>query len=127
MSYRLFFLFLLGMCFLPIKGLIWTNSVTFQCTQPRLSPFETLNCSGQGRPLFGAYGWFFEPKIDLNKAQWADFILINGIGRKLAKQIAATRTRWGRIDSWSDVLRIHGVGPKMMQRLKSAFYIEAAN
>ena len=127
MSYRLFFLFLLGICFLPVKRFLLAHKATFECAQPTLSLSETLNCSGQGRPLFGAYGWFLKPRIDLNKAKWGDFVLIRGIGRKLANQILESKERWGRLDSWSAVLRIRGVGPKMMQRLQAAFYIEAAD
>ena len=88
-----------------------------------LSGSETLNCDGQGDPISGAYGWFFAPRIDLNKAQWADLVLIRGVGSKLANQIVLFRARKGRIESWDAVLKVRGIGPKLVQRLRNFFYI----
>ena len=123
MSFRLLFLFLSSICFSLFKHSFGTESAYFECAQPVLSDSETLKCSGQGDPISGAYGWFFAPRIDLNKAQWADLVLIRGVGSKLANQIVSFRARKGRIESWDAVLEVRGIGPKMLQRLRTFFYI----
>ena len=123
MSYRLFFVFLSIMCSSPLKRLFYKERPHFSCVLPTLSAAQTLQCDGQGSPIQGAYGWFFEAKIDLNRAKWADLVLLRGIGSRLAHRIVAARKKNGRFDSWDCVAQISGIGPQKLKQLKGYFFL----
>ena len=122
MSYRLFFLCLLTTCIFALNGLLEGTAATWTCKRPALSTSNSLRCSGEGRALKGAYGWLLSERIDLNQAQWSDFVLVRGVGAHLAYRLIHQRQQQGRFSSWDELAAVPGVGPKKLELLKKYFF-----
>ena len=57
-------------------------------------------------------------KININEADEADFMKLNGVGRALAGRIVDYRTNQGRFSSIEDMKKVKGVGDKLFEKIK---------
>ena len=60
----------------------------------------------------------YKYKLDVNRATWVEWSLLDGIGEILGKRIVADREKNGPFRSVDDVLRVHGIGPKKLERMR---------
>lgn len=58
-------------------------------------------------------------KVAINSAPWVEFLLLEGVGEKLARRIVADRDSRGPFSSIDDLQRVNGVGAKLMERWRS--------
>lgn len=56
--------------------------------------------------------------VDLNQADWPEFIVLPGMGETLAKRIVESREKVGPYRSIHDLERIDGIGPRTLERLR---------
>lgn len=56
--------------------------------------------------------------VDLNQADWPEFIVLPGMGETLAKRIVESRDKEGPYRSIRDLERIDGIGPRTLERLR---------
>jgi competence ComEA-like helix-hairpin-helix protein len=60
----------------------------------------------------------YDYQLDINRANWIEWTLLEGIGEKMAKRIVAYRDEHGpfvTVDALSDV---PGIGPKTLERMR---------
>ena len=60
----------------------------------------------------------YEYVIDINEADWIHWMLLPGVGEKLAKKIIAYRTEHGPFLSIDDLLNVNGIGNITLDKLK---------
>lgn len=60
----------------------------------------------------------YEYRLDINRATWVEWALLEGIGEKIAKTIVADREARGPFKSIDDLQRVKGIGPKTMDRIR---------
>ena len=91
---------------------------------PRLRPGERLEVStDRGRCLFSVSslsGWervALGVPIDLNSAEEADLVALNGIGPVLAQRIVSYREERGPFGSVEELSRVRGIGTQRLARL----------
>ncbi len=56
-------------------------------------------------------------QLDINTAEWPEWTLLPGVGKKLAKRIVQNRDERGLFRSHDDLLRVSGIGPRTMGRM----------
>ncbi|ADG68789.1 Helix-hairpin-helix DNA-binding class 1 [Planctopirus limnophila DSM 3776] len=74
-----------------------------------------------GNPLVHVETLQGEPiplKIDINSANWIEFLQLDGIGETLARRIVADRDERGPFQSVDDLVRVRGLGEKMIERFR---------
>jgi competence protein ComEA len=57
-------------------------------------------------------------RVDLNKADWPEFVALPDIGELLARRIVQYREQSGPFTRVDDLQRVRGIGPKTMERLR---------
>jgi len=62
-------------------------------------------------------------KMDINRAQRDDLMLVSGIGPKIAQSILDWRRQHGPIYRLEELLEIKGIGGKRLQQIKKWFKI----
>ncbi len=62
-------------------------------------------------------------KIDLNRAEWYEFIILPGIGEKKARAIVEYRKEAGRFNTIDQLCEVSGIGQKTVKRLKELVFI----
>lgn len=59
-----------------------------------------------------------EFSIDVNLADWPEFVLLPGIGETYARRIVESREQDGLFESHEDLQRVRGIGPKTMEKIR---------
>lgn len=60
----------------------------------------------------------YDYRLDVNRATWIEWALLEGIGEKLGRRIVEDREKNGPFASVDDVLRVKGIGPKIFERIR---------
>jgi competence protein ComEA len=60
----------------------------------------------------------YQYKLDVNRATWVEWSLLDGIGEVLGKRIVEDRQQKGPFRSVDDVMRVRGIGPKKMEQMR---------
>ncbi len=63
-------------------------------------------------------------KIDLNRAEWYELIILPGIGEKKAKAIVEYRKSEGVFKSIEQLCEIDGIGIKTVEKIKGLVFID---
>ncbi|MBO1224931.1 MAG: helix-hairpin-helix domain-containing protein [Candidatus Scalindua sediminis] len=63
-------------------------------------------------------------KIDLNRAEWYEFIILPGIGEKKAKAIVEYRKSKGAFRTIEQLSEVNGIGMKTVKRIKDLVFID---
>ncbi len=63
-------------------------------------------------------------KIDLNRAEWYELIILPGIGEKKARAIVGYRKEAGDFKTIEQLCAIKGIGTETVKRLKDLVYIK---
>lgn len=83
-----------------------------------------------GNPLVHVETLQGEPiplKIDINSANWIEFLQLDGIGETLARRIVADRDERGPFQSVEDLVRVRGLGEKMIERFRPFLQCEPSS
>ncbi|ODA31971.1 hypothetical protein A6X21_21855 [Planctopirus hydrillae] len=83
-----------------------------------------------GNPLVHVETLQGEPiplKIDINSANWIEFLQLDGIGETLARRIVADRDERGPFQSVDDLVRVRGLGEKMIERFRPFLQCEPSS
>jgi competence ComEA-like helix-hairpin-helix protein len=62
-------------------------------------------------------------KIDLNRAEWYELIILPGIGEKKARAIVEYRKRSGRFKTIEQLCGVNGIGVKTVKRFEDLVFI----
>jgi competence ComEA-like helix-hairpin-helix protein len=62
-------------------------------------------------------------KIDLNRAEWYEFIILPGIGEKKARAIVEYRNEAGRFKTIEQLSEVSGIGAKTVKKIKNLVFI----
>ncbi len=62
-------------------------------------------------------------KIDLNRAEWYELIILPGIGETKARAIVGYRKEAGNFKTIEQLCKVKGIGTKTVKRLKDLVYI----
>jgi competence ComEA-like helix-hairpin-helix protein len=62
-------------------------------------------------------------KIDLNRAEWYELIILPGIGEKKARAIVEYRKRSGRFKTIEQLCGVNGIGVKSVKRFEDLVFI----
>ncbi len=62
-------------------------------------------------------------KIDLNRAEWYELIILPGIGETKARTIVEYRKEIGSFNNIEQLCEINGIGEKIVKRIKNLVYI----
>ena len=57
-------------------------------------------------------------QVDVNRAAWAEFATLPGVGRKLAERIVQSREQQGPFADLDDLRRVRGVGPHTLESMR---------
>jgi competence protein ComEA len=57
-------------------------------------------------------------RVDLNRAEWSEFVTLPDVGELLARRIVEYREQYGPFKSVDDLRKVRGIGPKTMERLR---------
>lgn len=60
----------------------------------------------------------YDYQLDVNRAPWFEWTLLEGIGEKTAKKIVAFREEHGPFQTIEDVSRVPGIGPKTWDQIR---------
>lgn len=60
----------------------------------------------------------YQPRIDVNRADWPELCLLPGVGETRAREIVAHRRRYGPFRRLDDLQDVPGVGPKTIESLR---------
>ena len=60
----------------------------------------------------------FDYRIDINSAEWIEWVQMRGIGETLANRIIEDREQNGPFESIDDLQRVKGIGPKTIEKLR---------
>ncbi len=60
----------------------------------------------------------YDYRIDINSAQWIEWVQMQGIGETLATRIIEDREQNGPFESIDDLRRVKGIGPKTIEKLR---------
>ncbi len=63
-------------------------------------------------------------KIDLNRAEWYELIILPGIGEKKAKAIVEYRKSKGTFRTIEQLSEVNGIGMKTVKRIKDLVFID---
>ncbi len=62
-------------------------------------------------------------KIDLNRAEWYELIILPGIGEKKARAIVGYRKEAGRFKTIEQLREVSGIGVKTVKKIKKLVFI----
>ncbi len=62
-------------------------------------------------------------KIDLNRAEWYELIILPGIGEKKARAIVEYRKETGRFKTIEQLYEVNGIGVKTVKRFEDLVFI----
>jgi competence ComEA-like helix-hairpin-helix protein len=62
-------------------------------------------------------------RIDLNRAEWYELIILPGIGEKKARAIVEYRKRSGRFKTIEQLCGVNGIGVKSVKRFEDLVFI----
>ncbi len=62
-------------------------------------------------------------KINLNRAEWYELIILPGIGEKRAKAIVEHRKNKGAFRTIEQLCEINGIGTKTVKKIKDLIYL----
>jgi competence ComEA-like helix-hairpin-helix protein len=62
-------------------------------------------------------------KIDLNRAEWYELIILPGIGEKKARTIVEYRKETGSFENIEQLCEVNGIGAETVKRIKDLVYI----
>ncbi len=62
-------------------------------------------------------------KIDLNRAEWYELIILPGIGEKKARAIVEYRKEAGRFKTIEQLCEVSGIGAKTVKKIKNLVFI----
>ncbi len=62
-------------------------------------------------------------KIDLNRAEWYELIILPGIGEKKARTIVEYRKETGSFNNIEQLCKVNGIGTETVKRIKDLVYI----
>ncbi len=65
-------------------------------------------------------------KIDLNRAEWYELIILPGIGETKARAIVEYRQETGFFENIEQLSEINGIGAETVKRIKDLVYIKRA-
>lgn len=57
-------------------------------------------------------------QVDVNQAEWAELILLPGVGPTLAQRLIDDRRERGEFLSVDELMRIRGIGQRTLQRIR---------
>lgn len=60
----------------------------------------------------------YDYQLNVNRASWFEWTLLEGIGEKLARRIVADREQNGSFTTIEDVQRVPGIGPKTWEQIR---------
>lgn len=60
----------------------------------------------------------YDYRLDINRATWIEWTLLEGIGEKTARRIVADRDERGPFRAIEDVRRVPGIGPKTWDQIR---------
>lgn len=60
----------------------------------------------------------YDYQLDINRANWIEWTLLEGIGEKMAKRIVAYRDEHGPFISVDALGDVPGIGPKTLERMR---------
>jgi len=60
----------------------------------------------------------YDYRLDINRAEWVEWALLEGIGETIAKRIVEDRTANGPFTSIDDLRRVKGIGEKTLERIR---------
>ena len=63
-------------------------------------------------------------KIDLNRAEWYELIILPGIGEMKAKAIVGYRKSIGRFEAIEQLCKVDGIGKKTVNKIKDLVFID---
>ena len=63
-------------------------------------------------------------KIDLNRAEWYELIILPGIGEKKARVIVEYQQETGFFKNIEQLCRVHGIGIETVKRIKDLVYVD---
>ncbi len=63
-------------------------------------------------------------KIDLNRAEWYELIILPGIGEKKAKTIVEYRKEAGFFKDIEQLCEVNGIGIETVKRIKDLVYVD---
>ncbi len=81
--------------------------------RPRPLPWER---NGRAVPVF---------QIDINRADWIDWIQLDGIGETMAHRIVADREHNGPFSRIDDLMRVDGIGPATLARIRDHLTVDS--
>lgn len=61
--------------------------------------------------------------IDINRASWAEFAQLPGVGETLARRIVAHRRQWGEFSAVEQLSEIPGIGNKTLARMRAVVVV----
>lgn len=56
--------------------------------------------------------------VDVNRAEWPEFVLLPAIGETLARRIVEDRQTNGEFRDVDDLERVTGIGPRTLERIR---------
>ncbi len=62
-------------------------------------------------------------KIDLNRAEWYELIILPGIGEKKARRIVQYRKETGTFQNIEQLCEINGIGIETVKRIKDLVFV----
>ena len=66
-------------------------------------------------------------KIDINRAEWYELIILPGIGEKKAKAIVEYRQSKGNFKKIEELCGVDGIGVETVKKIKDLVYINELN
>jgi len=60
----------------------------------------------------------YDYRIDINSAEWIEWVQMRGIGETLANRIIEDQKQNGPFESIDDLQRVKGIGPKTIEKLR---------
>jgi len=113
--------------FLNMAGVEYSNPAGLNLFQP-LKSGSTLRIHGNGQVALegmkAATRLSLNLPIDINRASFADLLLIPGIGESTARQILDfRRLSGGSINNLESLMNIRGIKEKRFEKIKGYFYV----
>lgn len=66
-------------------------------------------------------------QLDINEANWVEWMQLDGVGDVLARRIVADREENGPFTSIDDLDRVKGIGPATLERLRPHLMMTSAS
>ncbi len=63
-------------------------------------------------------------KIDLNRAEWYELIILPGIGEKKARAIVDYRKKYGGFENIEQLCGVNGIGTETVKKIKCLVFVQ---